>query len=201
MNVPSSLSDSGIPLVIDTSVLVSLHACTYGHQIMSAIPNKIMVPDIVLAEFERGTTDKSFLSSLTSAGIIEIHNLTDDEFELFGEIVSDLDDGESATIAMAISRRFLPVIDERKGRAHARLQAASLVPVWCLDLLRHPSVIRTVGAEMATEALYLALRESHMRIPSESVEEVIELIGYDRARGCTSIPGYKRRFANQAERI
>ncbi len=194
MNFLSSVTDEELVLVIDTSVLISLYACTYGEQILSAIPNKIIVPQIVVSEFERGTQDKNFLPTLANKKIVELSELTDEEDELFEKFILTLDDGESATIAIAINRNILPVIDERKGRGFLIGLNANIVAGWSLDLIRHSKVISKLGSPDDLEALFLALYESHMRIPEERAEEIIALIGEDRARKCTCLPGYKRRF-------
>jgi len=194
MNFSSSLTDHQLPMVIDTSVLINLHSCTYGRQILTTIPNKIIVPKLVAGEFERGIDDKAFLTNLVSERIAEIDDTNEDEDIIFGRLIMTLDDGESATIAIAINRGFLPIIDERKGRAQLKLMKPDLEPGWSIDLIRHPVVASQLGPTTVVEALYLALRVSHMRIPEEGAEEVIALIGEKRARECTCIPNYKKRF-------
>ncbi len=198
MNFVSSLIDVNLPLALDASVLISLHASTYGGQILSTIPNKIIVPKIVATECERGP-DKTFLQDLARKGVLEIHDLTDDEYELFGKIASTLDDGESATLAISISRAFLPVIDERKGRTYARSLISSLEPGWTFDLIRHPAVTAALGENDSVRALFLALRESHMRVSDEHVDKVIALIGEEKARQCICLPNYKKRFPKKSE--
>ena len=63
-----------------------------------------------------------------------------------------------------------------------------------LDLLRHPTVIAALGVPNAVDALYHALRDRRMRILSESADDVIALIGVERSRDCTCLPGYRERF-------
>ena len=95
-----------------------------------------------------------------------------------------------ATIAIAVTRHLLPVIDERKGRARAIALMETREPDWSLDILRHPLVTADLGDQAAVEALYLALRDGRMRIPSEITDYVIALIGMGRAIDCTCLPGY-----------
>ncbi|WP_292531769.1 hypothetical protein [Methylocystis sp.] len=52
MSCSSSLTDNQRPLVLDTSVLINLHACTYGERILTAITNDILVPQIVAGELK-----------------------------------------------------------------------------------------------------------------------------------------------------
>lgn len=43
MSCSSSLIDVADPLVLDTSVLINLHACKYGERILAAIPNDTLI--------------------------------------------------------------------------------------------------------------------------------------------------------------
>ncbi|WP_211254028.1 DNA-binding protein [Paraburkholderia nodosa] len=193
--------------VLDTSVLINLHACKYGERILSAIPNDILVPEIVAGELEHERSRKNgeynFLQALVADRIVTVAGLTDAEELIFQELTStspSLDDGEAATIAIAASRQLRPVIDERRGRTRAGALLPTLLPHWSLDLLRHPTVIATLGVQNAVDALYHALRDGRMRIPLESADDVIALIGVGRSRDCTCLPGYRERFLDGRNR-
>jgi hypothetical protein len=69
-------------------------------------------------------------------------------------------------------------------------------PGWSLDLFRHPTTIAALGDQPAIEALYLTLRDGRMRIPSESGDGVIALIGLERSRDCTCLRGYRELFVD-----
>lgn len=198
MTFSSSLIDDPRPLVLDTSVLINLHACTFGERILTAIPNAVVVPDVVAVELDNETGrrngDHGFLHGLVGQGRISIVAMTDDEYEDFSALTSgtaSLDDGEAATIAVAVRRRFRAVIDERKGRAQAVKRMGGEAPGWTLDLLQHPAVPRTLGETDQTDAIYLALREGRMRIPQELGGAIVALIGMDRALQCSCLPNYK----------
>jgi predicted nucleic acid-binding protein len=203
MSCSSCLIDIADPLVLDTSVLINLHACKYGERILAAIPNDVVVPEIVAGELEHETSHRNgehrFLDGLVTGGIVTLATMTDPEYEIFHELTStspSLDDGEAATIAIAAARHFLSVIDERRGRSRASTLMKARTPGWSLDLFRHPAAIALLGDQPAVEALYLALRDGRMRIPSESGDSVIALIGSERSRDCTCLPGYRERFVN-----
>jgi predicted nucleic acid-binding protein len=203
MSCSSSLIDVADPLALDTSVLINLHACKYGERILTAIPNDIIVPEIVAGELEHETSRRNgehrFLQGLVTDGIVTLITMTDPEYEIYHELTStspSLDDGEAATIAIAAARHFLPIIDERRGRSRASALVNARTPGWSLSLFRHPAVIAVLGDQLAVEALYLALRDGRMRIPSESGDGVVALIGMERSRECTCLPGYRERFVN-----
>lgn len=197
MSSSSSKSSSLPPQIIDASGLINLRASTHGERILSVIPNEIMVAKTVEGELNKPTSyasgDQVFLERLVDLRIVTITDLTDDEFELFEKLISDIDDGEAATIAIAAMRKFLAVIDDKKGRAQAVIHLKA-DPAWTLDLLRHPAVLTELGDADAIEALYLALRDGRMRIPLDRADEVIALIGEDLARECKCLPNYKARF-------
>lgn len=204
MTFSSSLSDELRPLVLDSSVLINLHACTYGERVLTAIPNDLIVPKIVAEELEHETSRQNgehcFLYGLIQRGEVVLADMTDAEYDLFADLTAgspSLDDGEAATIAIAATRQFLPVIDERKGRASAAALMNGQESGWTLDLLGHPLVTAAVGSDAATDALYLALRNGRMRIPAGCAEGVIAVIGAHRAKDCTSLPGFRERFGIQ----
>lgn len=201
MSLSSSRIDASDPLVLDTSVLINLHACSYGERILRAIPNDIVVPEIVAGELAHETSHRngghSFLHDLVADGIVTLASLIGSEYEIFQELISispSLDDGEAATIAIAATRGFLPLIDDRRGRARAHGLMKARAPGWSLDIFRHPTTITILGNQAAVEALYLALRDGRMRIPQESANDIITLIGMERSRDCTCLPGYRTRF-------
>ena len=114
-------------------------------------------------------------------------------FEELTSLDRSLGDGEAATIAVAAGLGQLAVIDERKGRARAQEWCGGLVPGWSLDLFRHPAVVAALGERMAIEALFLALRDARMRVHDEHCDDVVRLIGEQRAIECNSLPNYKTR--------
>lgn len=202
MSCSSSLVSTSDGLVLDTSVLINLHASKYGKRVLDAIPNDIWIPQMVAEELEHQTSRKNgeldFLKMLLEDEVASIVRLDSVEYEIFRELTSttpSLDDGEAATIAVAVARKYLPVVDERRGRGRAISLISQEAPAWSLDLLRHPAVITALGSKLAIEVLYFALRFGRMRIPPESTGDVIALLGVERSRECTCLPGYRERFA------
>lgn len=201
MTYSSSLTDDFRPLVLDTSVLINLNACAFGERILTAIPNGIIVPQVVAMELEHETSRKNgehaFLQRLTAGGKVTLGEMTCEENALFGKLTSgspSLDDGEAATIAIGAKRNFLPLIDDRKGRTHAINLLHGQEPGWSFDLFRHHSVTSALGKIAAIEALYLALRDGRMRVPVESTDYIIYLLGSKRASDCTCLPDYRKIF-------
>ena len=200
MTFSSCLADDLTPVVVDTSVLINLHACSYGCQIVDALPNNIYVPAIVADELKHETSttkaEYKFLRDLVRANKVHLAALRGREFELFANLVSErptLGDGEAATIAVGVCRRHLPIIDDRRGRLRAEALFDGKSPGWSLDLLCHPQALRVLGIHQAVDALYLALRDGRMRIHEDHCDHVVSLIGVQRALECNSLPRYKVR--------
>lgn len=84
MTFSSSLADDRRPLVLDTSVLINLHACTYGERVLTAITNDIVIPDVVAGELDHETSrrngDQSFLHDLITRGKVTVIGMTDAEY-------------------------------------------------------------------------------------------------------------------------
>ena len=138
MSCSSSLIDIVDPLVLDTSVLINLHACKYGERILSAIPNDILVSKIVAEELDhersRRNGDHGFLCSLVANGIVTLVDLTEAEYEIFYELTSiapSLDDGEAGRLLHAALDRFRA----EEGREPTEDEAADL-RAWVLANVR-----------------------------------------------------------------
>lgn len=197
----SSLADDFRPLVFDTSVLINLYASSYGERILASLSNAIIVPQVVVGELEHETSRKNgerkFLHGLLARGRATSSNMTDREKMLFADLVSgsrSLGDGEAATIAIAANRQLVPILDDGKAQAIAIHTLSGQEPSWSLDLFRHSSVTTALGESTAIDALFLALRDGRMRIPVESTDYTIGLLGIERARKCTCLPNYGKLF-------
>ena len=85
MTYSSSITNDSRPLVLDTSVLINLHACKYGEHILSALPNEILVPEIVVSELEHETSRSNgeyrFVQNLIADRIVKSVELDDIGYE------------------------------------------------------------------------------------------------------------------------
>lgn len=197
MTCSSFLADDLSPLILDTSVLINLHACSYGEQILAAIPNALAVSDIVVRELEHETSrtngEHQFLANLIARQQVRQVPLDNSGWQIFEKLTTarpSLGDGEAATIAIAATGHFRPVIDDAKGRRSVELMMSKNAAAWSLDLLVHPAVQESLG-DAYIEAVYLALRDGRMRIDGGQCDAVVQLIGIARASNCPSLPGYK----------
>jgi predicted nucleic acid-binding protein len=201
MNFSDSINNAALPLVFDNSVLVNVFACTFGERILEAIPNRIIIPEQVVIEFERVALQKLFLERLIHNRLVDTTDLTQEEDDIFLELTTKgrtIGDGESACIAVAQSRSILPFLDDGLARKRASDLVIDLECGHSVDIIRHPAVVRSLGNHDATEAIFQALTQGRMRVLPDLLDSVIEQIGADRAILCTSIPKSTRdRLAQQ----
>lgn len=200
MKYSSSLTDNKSPVILDTSVLINLHASQQGSRILDSLPNEIFVPEHVVTELEHETSkthgQHCFVQKLIANRKVRVAGLNEREYQVFGRLVSgksSLGDGEAATIAIAATRILLPIIDDRKGRLQAQSHCSGKCPGWSLDILRHPVVVAALGISCASDALYFALRDGRMRIHESHCDYVVDLIGVQHALECKSLPRYRDR--------
>ena len=196
----SSLTDDGTPLVLDTSVLINLHASTFGERILNVIPNDLAIPREVIRELEHETSkvngEHNFLQQLIAQGRVQPLQMNDQAFCIFEQLIQDrpsLGDGEAATIALSAVDNLLPVMDDGKGRSRAKPLVSPKTPAWSLDLFLHPRVKASLSNEEFSEAIFLALSIGRMRIDEAQCDHIVNLLGYRRALQCYSLPGYKLR--------
>jgi predicted nucleic acid-binding protein len=191
------LIDLAALLIADASAVINLNASGSAREIITALPNRLVVVNVVPAELEtgrdRGRRDAALLGELVAAGLIEVVTLgatADQHFEqlVVGPTAMTLDDGEAATIAYAVEQGGIAIIDERKANRICAERYPTL-PVACTtDIFMHPDVMAAMPRERLAHGVVGALRLARMRVLPHHVEWVINLIGPEQAALCTSLP-------------
>lgn len=197
MRSPSCLTDPSIPLIVDTSAVINLIATGVAARILRALPMPVEVVDVIPAELEtgraRGRPDADLFAELAAANLVQLVQLDERESAIFeslviGSAVSTLDDGEAATIARAVGRAAIPIIDERKANRICQESYPGLQVGCTVDLLCHERVAAALGESDLAQAVLNALHLAHMRVLPQHVEWVVETIGPEQARLCRSLP-------------
>lgn len=197
MRSPTFLADPKMPLVADTSTVINLIATGCAPSIITAVPNRVLVVDVIPGELNtgrpRGRRDADHLEELAAAGHVRIVSLGDLGWQYFEELVAGpavetLDDGEAATIAYAVERDATAVLDETKATRLCGVRFPKLRLMSTVDILLHPEVRRTLGEEALSDAVFTALRDARMRVFSHHMAEVVRLIRPERAALCRSLP-------------
>jgi predicted nucleic acid-binding protein len=197
MGSSTALSDPASQLIADASTIINLIATRNARAIVSALPNRVVVVDVVPRELETGrahgreTCDR--LNELVTAGVVAIVELGDDAAPHFEELVigaaaATLDDGEAATIAYALAHAGTALIDERKATRICAERFPQLRVACTVDVLIHPDVQRQLGPDVLAEAAFNALHGGRMGVLPHHLEWIVGLIGDERAALCQSLP-------------
>jgi len=196
MELSTALTDPAARLVVDTSTIINLIATGSVRAIVSALPNRMVVADVVLQELEagrrRGRDACDRVKELVESGLLDVVELGEDAMPLFeglviGPAISTLDDGEAATIAYAVAHAGTALIDERKATRISTERYPELRIACTVDILMHQNVQRQLGPDLLSDAVFKALRDGRMGVTRQHLEWILALIG-EKAALCSSLP-------------
>lgn len=202
MGLPNCLLDPSKPLVLDASVAINLNATGSCVRILDAIPNPVVILDIVSRELEagraKGRTDADVVAALVASGRVEIASLCAECEGNFLAMVcgsgsATLDDGEAASIAWAVAHGSTPIIDEKKGLSICQDRFPSVQAATTTDIFAHDRVLAELGRDDLGDAIFNALIAARMRVQERHIPWVIDMIGSSRAQLCHSLPLSARR--------
>jgi predicted nucleic acid-binding protein len=197
MRSPTFLTDPVIPLVADTSTVINLIATGCARTILGALPNPIVVVDVILGELDtgrsRGRVHADRFQEIIDAGHVGIVSLSDTGWMHFEMLVAGvaqetLDDGEAATIAYAAEHGAVAILDEKKGTRICASRFPALNSISTVDVLLHPKVRESLGDGALADAVFSALRDARMAVFPHHLNDVMRLIGPERASQCPSLP-------------
>jgi predicted nucleic acid-binding protein len=202
MRPQSCLCEGPALIVVDASTVINLNATGAAWKILRAIPHRIVVPEIVLTELQsgisKGRDDYARTMQLITGhvmGVVALGDIGSQCFEalVVGDAISTLDDGEAATIAHAIEAGGVAVIDERKARRICGQQFSGLQLATTMDILTHPEVETLLGKSTLSDVVFGALKDARMRITPSFLPWAVDILGAERAKLCSSLPGSARR--------
>ncbi|HEY2446493.1 MAG TPA: hypothetical protein VGI20_12230 [Rhizomicrobium sp.] len=192
MSYSSCLADITADLILDASVFINLSASGVAEEILRALPQRAFMVDIAASEVQldsrTGRSDSDTLQGIVGPPTLCLVNLDEHGLALFEKLVPVLDDGEAATIAAAVSRRAIVVVDERKARRVCAKEFPDTPHASTIDLFAHAGVVKEFGRNKLAEALYAALKNARMCVRADQRDWVVDLVGRERAVGCGSIP-------------
>lgn len=193
----SCLTDPSAKLVFDASTAINLNATGCAAKVLRALPHPVILTDVVLGELQEdsrnGRRDGDLVADLIAAGLMRVENIADLAQSLFENLVighgpDTLDDGEAATVAFAMERSLIPVLDERKARRICAERFPAQQVASTIDLLCHDAVAGALGAASLGDAVFSALQNARMRVLPKHEDWVVTCIGSDRAAQCLSLP-------------
>lgn len=203
--LPSHFDDNA-PLILDASVVINLLATGVAGEVLAALRAKIIAERIAFDEVTRhplpGLDHTSEMKALEASGLLLVQDMDEAARVIFRDITFDdlrggLDDGEAATVALAVthSSEAIPVIDERKAARIFRERWNGRAIIDSVTLLSDPRVTRSFSRAQLADAVYSALIYARMRVPSHARPWVDDLIGQERVATCSSLARNVRRVA------
>ena len=194
---PSELRvDSTKTLIADTSAVINITASGHAVEIIEAIPNRFIVTAQVVLEVEAGR-DRDPLSAgqlhelirTDRVEVVVMNEVAKASFEklVIGPARDTLDNGEAATIAIALERGGIPLIDERKARRICRERYPDLFYGCAVDIFRYPEVREALGEAGLALSVLNALQNARMRVLPEYEGWVVNLIGSENVAQCKSL--------------
>jgi len=204
MRHQSLLSDVRAMAIADASVMINLCACGSGRAVLEALPVRLMMVREAIAEVSTdrrtGRADDQILAGFLSDGLVEEGRLEDVGEEIFAELViggaaETLDDGEAASIALALTRGSAVIIDENKANSLCARRFPKLSRLSSGDLFLHDAVARKLGKAIHQEVIFNALRFARMRVQDHHLKAIATLLSVERLQQCPSLPAVLRRRA------
>lgn len=196
------------PLVADASVWINLVAGGREVEILAALSQPPLITSIALAELERGR-DKGrrtaeVLAAFIDVGRVSVIDLPPSAEEIYLKLVAGpsnetLDDGEAATLAVALDLGAIALIDERKAINIATTYYPDLAVTTTTDLLLSPRIRAVLSPIDLSNVLFAALVGARMRVPDHLLDEVCTLLGPDRTGLCFSLPARVRNTGIDSE--
>lgn len=194
MSLSAFPADPSAVLIVDASVVIGLNASGQARRLIELIQRRVIVSDNAYNELAIGARfghdDGARLDELIAAGLVERSALEGTAVVIYESLVDGrfgetLDDGEAATLAIAVQRGAIAVLDERKARRMCRTYFPEVLQGCTAEwLLGASGMSRAAQAK----AMLNALRKARMRVPPEFIDPVVALIGSEAAATCSSLP-------------
>lgn len=196
MTPPSSWPDGDVPIILDASAVINLNGSGAARSILNALRQRVVVAEDVTEELARGTAngrrDAELLEELIAQKIVTRCALGASGLALFemltiGPSAMTLEDGEAATIALALEISGAAIIDESKGRRLAAQFAPSVPLIGSIEVFCHPLVQNALGVALA-DAVFGALQQARMQVLASHHAWIAALLGPERLPLCLSLP-------------
>lgn len=145
-------------LLLDACSVINLYATRQMDVILGSVGIPVAVVDVVRSEAhyvlkggdgeDAGEREAIDLAPFVESGALGVVPPTDDELEAFVDLSTRLDDGEALTAAVAISRGWTVVTDDRKARrmldGRVRLRfSLEIIRIWADHDRVETAVLRT----------------------------------------------------------
>lgn len=197
MSLPGSWLRNAGMLVSDASVWINLVATGHIEMVLQSLPTRHLITTTALIELEsgreKGRQAASVVADLIAKGLIEQVPLSPSDEQVFLDLIvgaqrDTLDDGEAATIATALGKSAIAVIDERKATTLCQRRYPNLIVKSTTDLLLSSEVRGAMEDSRLAECIFGALVNARMRVPEHHLADVCAMLDFERRLQCLSLP-------------
>lgn len=185
-------------LAFDASALINFLGTGMAEVLLANLGQQVVMAPSALGEVKyhpiRGHDLDGTLGKLKDQGMLIEHPLSENAKAIWwdllgGDLAGGIDDGEAATIALAVehARDTIVVIDERKA---TRIFGERWVDRLCVDTVTLLAQVRTrqgIAPEAFADACFSALHHARMRVPDDAVDWLVGIIGHERAAVCRAL--------------
>ena len=154
-------------IVSDSTILITLINID-EFELLESFVESIIITKEVYEEVSQRVYAKNFIDAKIDESYIKIENYTD--LQLFYEINTILDKGESASITLAIEKSLPLIIDEKKGRRFAKAQGIEVVGL--IGILRYLYLEKKLSKKESLEIIK-KLNNSNFRIDKKLIEMIL----------------------------
>jgi len=181
--------------------VINLLSSGLAGELLRCFPNQAFVSETVILEPDQGRRSgwphADQLDVLISQGVVKPlllspSSTTTFESLVIGPAALTLDDGEAATIALALEHQGCAVIDERKAQRFLHDRFQSIQSLTTIGLFRHPLLLDQIGAHRIGTGIFHALVNARMSIRPEDRDWVFSILSPEQIAHCPSIPSCLR---------
>jgi predicted nucleic acid-binding protein len=154
-------------IVSDSTILITLINID-EFELLESFVESIIITEEVYEEVSQKIYAKNFIDAKIDKGYMRIENYSNRQ--LFYEINTILDKGESASITLAIEKSLPLIIDEKKGRRFAKAQGVEVVGL--IGILRYLYLGKKLSKKQSLEIIK-KLNNSNFRIDKKLMEMIL----------------------------
>ncbi len=154
-------------IIADATVLITLINID-EFDVLKLFIDQVIIPDEVYHEVSRTASAKRYLDHEIDSCFIQVAQYQDKQ--LFKDINYILDDGESASVTLALERKLPLIIDEKKGRRFAQQLGVEIIGlVGILRFLYRDGRL----SEAETAEIVKKLNDSNFRISPDLLDLIL----------------------------
>ena len=155
-------------IISDATVLITLINID-RFDILTKFIDKIYITTEIYKEVSQRVYAKKFIDSYIQANFIEIKDYSNKQ--LFRELNTILDTGESSAIALALETNLPLIIDEKKGRRFAKSKGVDIVGL--VGIIRYLYISDILDTNEVVDIIKL-LNQSDFRISKSLLDMILE---------------------------